>query len=271
MKCPYYKKYTTKSGLRSHPCGKCYACRLNKVRDDVIRCKLEQESHSSSLFVTLTFNDENLPISGSIDKRDLQLFFKRLRKYGCKFRYYACGEYGEKSGRPHYHFIGFGLTKDDEVYIKKAWTYGHIYIGDVNDKTIAYVAGYVMKKYLSDDAIANYDLKFLQRPFTLRSRRPGLGLDAILNHSSQFRTNGFIRFKGHKVGLSRYILSKIFNEEELDIIRKDKADALCDKGYKDWLEHGFAVTSLKLASDDVSRRRLEYMKNKYVRSKNNEL
>jgi hypothetical protein len=45
-------------------------------------------------------------------KRDLQLFFKRLRKAypDVKLRYFACGKYGEQFARPHYHVILFGKS-----------------------------------------------------------------------------------------------------------------------------------------------------------------
>lgn len=115
------------------PCGKCIACRLAYSRQWADRCMLEASFHDSNYFVTLTYDNEHLPLVETIDndtgeiihnatlvKRDLQLFFKRLRKAlpDCKIRYYACGEYGSQTLRPHYHAIIFGLTLDDLVLYK---------------------------------------------------------------------------------------------------------------------------------------------------------
>lgn len=48
----------------------------------------------------------------------LQKFFKRLRKkFGEGIRYFACGEYGSKNGRPHYHALLFNFDFTD----KKLW------------------------------------------------------------------------------------------------------------------------------------------------------
>ena len=51
----------------------------------------------------------------TLRKRDYQLFMKRLRKAfpNDKIRFYAAGEYGPKTLRPHYHAILFGLHLDD--------------------------------------------------------------------------------------------------------------------------------------------------------------
>lgn len=53
--------------------------------------------------------------------RHAQLFTMSLRKVNRKvypmkqLRYYACGEYGERFGRPHYHYIIFNLHPDAAV------------------------------------------------------------------------------------------------------------------------------------------------------------
>lgn len=161
------------------PCGQCIQCRINRSKEWANRLMLETLSYPKEdcYFVTLTFSDANLPsrtfyrpdvdqvsTSHSICKRDLQLFFKRLRKNtGQKIKYYACGEYGDTSGRPHYHAIIFGLHLDDLIPIResfngdiyytsptvlKAWQdKGHVVIGRVSFQSCAYVARYVMKKW----------------------------------------------------------------------------------------------------------------------------
>ena len=100
------------------PCRMCMECRLNYTREWAMRICNEANSYDNNCFLTLTFNDEHLPNDNSIHKRDLQLFVKRLRKalVGKKIRYFGCGEYGGKFGRPHYHIIIFNWYPEDAFY-----------------------------------------------------------------------------------------------------------------------------------------------------------
>lgn len=75
-------------------CGTCSECRISKSKDWSARCYLESLNWPKNCFITLTYNNENLPKNRSLVKRDLQLFWKNLRKRGYKVRYMACGEYG---------------------------------------------------------------------------------------------------------------------------------------------------------------------------------
>lgn len=168
------------------PCGQCMDCRLEKSRNWAVRMVHESQEHEDSCFITLTYNEENLPEDLSICKKEVQLFIKRLRKLikPKKIRYYAVGEYGSleeiedeferiryisrygssKLGRPHYHAIIFNywpedskkivtpFTKeqDDKVFesesLAKIWNKGFHTIGECTFETAAYVARYVTKK-----------------------------------------------------------------------------------------------------------------------------
>lgn len=125
------------------PCGHCDGCRIDRSRDWANRCMLEMQYHTDAWFVTLTYNDEHLPLAYAVDettgearevatlsKRDWQLFMKRLRKItGQELRFFMCGEYGPKTYRPHYHAIIYGLKLDDVQFFsqrmlgKKIYTY----------------------------------------------------------------------------------------------------------------------------------------------------
>ena len=112
------------------PCGKCMACRQQKRKEWSMRVLHESTEYRNECFTTLTYSDDNLPENGSLVKRDLQLFFKRLRKAlppSQKIRYFACGEYGDTYFRPHYHTILFnlGLGEADQDIINNAW--GKVY------------------------------------------------------------------------------------------------------------------------------------------------
>ena len=99
-------------------CGQCIGCRLEKARQWALRCSHEASLHENNCFVTLTYSDKNLPKYNSLELRDFQKFMKRLRKhFDGGIRFFHCGEYGDKNGRPHYHAILFGIDFDDrEIY-----------------------------------------------------------------------------------------------------------------------------------------------------------
>lgn len=174
------------------PCGQCIECRLQYARNWANRCMLEAQDYDHNWFVTLTY--ENPPVSETgcytLDKRDIQLFFKQLRNLsGQKFRYFGCGEYGEKTFRPHYHYIVFGLDLSDLVpwrrnglknvlyrskLLEEAWPHGHVEIGSCTWDSCCYVSRYVTKKLKGDDAKLYKDLGVIP-PFVTMSRRPGIG------------------------------------------------------------------------------------------------
>lgn len=148
------------------PCTKCIGCRLEKSRVWAIRCVHESKMHRENSFLTLTYDSDHLPASGSLSLEHLQLFMKKLRiyvyrKYGVLIKHYSCGEYGDLNKRPHYHCIIFGYdlpdkllyttsSRGDKIYTSKIldriWGMGSTKIGEVNFETAAYVARYCMKK-----------------------------------------------------------------------------------------------------------------------------
>ena len=136
-------------------CGKCYWCRVNQRSLWTMRLQHEITQHKAALFCTLTYNEDNLPSyhgKGILVKDHLQRFFKRLRKEVKNLRYFACGEYGERSGRPHYHAVVFGY--DEALFaeaIRNAWRDGFTQVVPVIEVSqLGYVAGYVSKKLLSN-------------------------------------------------------------------------------------------------------------------------
>lgn len=171
------------------PCGQCIGCRLEHSRQWAMRCMHEKQMHADNVFLTLTYDDRHLPDGGTLVRKDPQLFLKRLRKkYGEGIRFYGCGEYGELSARPHYHFILFNFRCPDLRYykstrsgeklftsdcIKGLWPYGFNVLGDVSFKSCAYVARYVTGKIKGDLAEAHYAGRLPE--FSMMSRNPGIG------------------------------------------------------------------------------------------------
>ena len=181
-------------------CGSCMGCRMRKRLDWTIRASHElQMNDGVGAFITLTFDDAKWPHKRSIDKADLQKFFKRFRKNsGSNIRYFACGEYGDKNRRPHYHVLMFGHDfVDKEVMyttkvghkfyrsplLEKCWKFGFSNFSDVNFTTAAYTASYVQKK-ITGSAAADYYVcsetgEELQPEFQLASRNPAIGLSWV--------------------------------------------------------------------------------------------
>lgn len=96
------------------PCNKCVLCRSKKQNDLVFRSALESAIYDiPPYFFTLTYAPAFLPPHGELRYKDVQDFFKRLRrlwdKRGIKhsIRYIVSGEYGSKRHRAHYHIILF--------------------------------------------------------------------------------------------------------------------------------------------------------------------
>lgn len=194
------------------PCGKCIGCRVRRREEWTIRCIHEAQKYKDSCFITLTYNNDNLPKTLILE--DLQKFLKRFRKKisPLKIRYFACGEYGEKSGRPHYHLLVFNWSpkKEDSYKINKhlcssiiggCWKFGNHDIGNITVNSCSYVAGYIEKKIISRKEKYHEDGRLSE--FCVMSRRPGLG------DISKVNFNEYFHLKNRKVGLPRFYRKKL--------------------------------------------------------------
>lgn len=191
------------------PCGQCIGCRLDKSRAWAIRCVHESKQYERNSFLTLTYNDENLPEDRNINKSEIQLFMKKLRKkMGKNIRFYACGEYGvacrncgesrikcncgnwvEWLGRPHYHICLFNCEFEDKELFKsrggyntyrsekleQIWDKGYSIIGDLTFESAAYVARYVTKKMNNKKAEEHYE-EVDKRTGEIKYRNPEFAL-----------------------------------------------------------------------------------------------
>lgn len=183
------------------PCGKCEWCKMERSRQWAVRCADEVSLYDQSCFFTLTFSPvgmSEIAPTGSLSKRHVQLFMKRVRKRFSerKIRFFICGEYGPKLGRPHYHGLLFNLDFDDKQYYKtvnghdyyisetmsELWPYGFITLGEANFETAAYIARYCLKKVNGSEAEVHYSRTMadgkvvrLESEFLLQSTHPGIG------------------------------------------------------------------------------------------------
>lgn len=153
------------------PCGYCILCREEQARQTAVRITHEAKDWIENSFITLTYDDQHLPKHGSLDYSDLQKFWKRLRKHIGTLRYYAVGEYGDKTKRPHYHACIFGhafiedrVITQTEPYLlwenkrlSDIWGNGRVTIGALTFETARYTASYVTKKLKSKQRYVRLD------------------------------------------------------------------------------------------------------------------
>lgn len=165
-------------GLMPVGCGQCLPCRINRRRIWTHRILLESYKHGDSSFVTLTYDERNVPKGGNLEPKHTQDFFKRLRRSiePRKIRYFLCGEYGENTQRPHYHAAVFGIGINEADVIEKAWQKGFTVVGDLTRGSAQYIAGYVTKKWTRKD---EPKLNGRHPEFARMSRRPGIGALAV--------------------------------------------------------------------------------------------
>lgn len=183
-------------------CGQCLPCRIKKRRMLVHTLSLEHRLHGDASFLTLTHDpkltktrhNNNIHPEGHLVPKHLTDFIKRLRRNFTSnpIRYFAVGEYGERSQHPHYHAILFGYpTCTGSMCTQKrpirceacqiahdAWSAGNILNGDVTKDSLSYVASYVTKGLTQSNEFTEKILKGRPPEFTRRSLRPGLGAGA---------------------------------------------------------------------------------------------
>lgn len=194
----------------SVPCSRCAACLSRKREEWSFRLKQQLKVSTSCIFITLTYKEENLPINengvASVNKRDVQLFFKRLRKNSNQkeLKYYLSSEYGTKTFRPHYHIVLFDLINTD--LILTSWGLGNIKVDKINDARISYTTKYCITKSKIP--------KGATTPFSLQSKN--LGLNYVEKkkhwHEQDIKRMYCTNDNGTKIAMPRYYKEKIYTE-----------------------------------------------------------
>lgn len=218
------------------PCGQCFGCRLERSRQWAMRCMHEASLYDQNAFLTLTYDDEHLPAYGSLKKSDFQLFMKRLRKAAGKLRFFHCGEYGEKTLRPHYHALIFGFNFPDRYQwsdrggcpvfrspmLEKLWTLGASEIGSVTFESAAYVARYVVKKLTEEDAYEQYrtldvatgEMVPVEPEYATMSRRPGIGTGWYEKFGAESYGHDSVVMRGIEMKPPKFYDNKLESEDE---------------------------------------------------------
>jgi len=225
------------------PCGRCIGCRLERSRQWAMRCTHEASMYDHNCFLTLTYDADNVPSTGSLNLEDFQRFMKRFRQEvsPIKIRFFMCGEYGANNdpsnlstlGRPHYHAIIFNYDFPDRKFFKngksgepmyisaqldKVWQLGHATIGDCTFKSAGYVARYCMKKITGDPAEKHYEsfnpetaeVIQLKPEFGSMSTKPGIGRAWFEKYRHDI-DKGWCTLKGVKMAPPKYY-NKLYKE-----------------------------------------------------------
>lgn len=224
------------------PCGRCVGCRASRARAWAIRCMHEASLYRKNAFVTLTYDDVHF--SPSLNYVDFQLFMKRFRKRFGAVRFYMCGEYGERTFRPHYHCLLFGWYPTDGVpcgkdivssrELSSVWDKGFSSVGQVTYESAGYVARYVMKKayaeqtsefrgrYVRTDPDTGEIYK-VEPEFARMSLKPGIGYGWFEKYwrDVYLARDGIVQARGRTVKAPRYY-DKLL--EQHDPFLKDEKD-----------------------------------------------
>lgn len=241
---PIWHAQRTRDGEHSHAvsCGKCTECLKKRAAHWSFRLQQEQKNAGNSVFLTLTYNEENIVLGKNdiptLYKKDYQDFIKRLRK-NCKkhytrseaknsIKYYACGEYGSsETSRPHYHAILFNhpdAYRNNIELFEKDWGKGIITATPVTPERIYYTTGYVIKTKISDECLDERNPEF-----SLMSKNLGLKfLTPKMIQYIQQKNLLEIRNDYGYMGLPQYYKRKVWEyhskniHEDLETYRKKK-------------------------------------------------
>lgn len=249
------------------PCGQCIGCRLERSRQWAVRCMHESQLHEDNCFITLTYSDSYIPASGSLVKRDFQLFCKRLRKRVGSFRFFHCGEYGESLQRPHYHACIFGLDFfDKKLYterdgiklyesplLNEVWGLGFATVGALTFESAAYVARYCVKKVTGEGADDHYG--DLEPEYVTMSRRPGIAAGWFQKFGNEVYPSDEVISRGHACKPPR------FYDVRLEAESPDVFDAVKRKRLRRAVSRAADCTPERLrAREAVSRAKLGMLK-----------
>lgn len=211
----------------------------------------EKLFHEQSCFLTLTYRDESLPPGRTLVRRDFTLFMKRFREYiDVPIRNVYCGEYGSKTGRPHFHAIIFGYDfkfRDKSVSLHKynklgqclwkspllndLWGKGFCLSGEVTWQSAAYTARYIMKKVKGEKAEEHYwnrdpetgeKVNKILPEFFQPSTRYGIGTEYIWNYWREVYADDFVVVDGRKYRPPRFY-DKFLQKQDPELYEKVKA------------------------------------------------
>lgn len=245
------------------PCGKCQGCRRRHRRQWVARMRLEARDHPETSFVTLTYGIDPRTGKGEepplVHNKELDEWFwtlqrphlrsfirsigRQAKSYGLRFRHFACGEYGEKTGRPHFHLIAFGLGAGWQPRFEETWKKGFVSAYPATPATMAYVAKYCLKGSSDPEATRLLDLsndgpeitRASTEPFRTTSRLPAIGHPYVESIVTSLKTTAArrdlgdvllqkkIRIDGERYPVDRVMRDKVLSSLDFPMTFEEQA------------------------------------------------
>lgn len=250
------------------PCGKCVSCRINRQEEWIFRMEKEMLSSNGSCYaVTFTYDQENVPYEEEtgliLDKKHLIDLTKRIRNYvdrqklpkeytgkkinfikGLKMKYYAVGEYGDETGRPHYHILFFNFPVVDPEAAHNLFLFawenkGFVYIDRLSTKAMRYVCGYIVE-----------NKKKLKTAFVNRSK--GIGESYLTVNNQKYHVENLQpyakKLNGTSVKLGKYYRDKMFSIKVKEKIFKkglEYFNNISDEEAKEKIQSNFNLAESK--------------------------
>lgn len=230
----YTQKLRDSYHMQQVPCGRCIECIKLRVNSWYVRLKNEQKNATSSYFITLTYDTDSIPIDPingyeTLRYSDLQKYFKDIRNsyrirvkdektnrtrwdYSQvpKLRYFAVGEYGSQTNRPHYHIIGFNFKIEDI----QRWKYGHVHVGKVEDKSIYYTLKYALKRAGKIHKRDADDTRVIEKALMSQGLGKDLLTPEMIKYYKDDPSRPITMLGDKKLPLPRYYRDKLFTEAE---------------------------------------------------------
>lgn len=226
---------------QNFPCGKCHACRQQRASQWGFRLMQESRQSMSALFVTLTYNTEHVPITkkGRLSLRHQHVvdFMKKLRyeqkkEHDKKIIFYAVGEYGSKTQRPHYHLLIFNAH---HKHVFESWKYGNVFIGTVTPAS----AGYTLKYMSKNKLIPQYKGDDREPEKVTMSKGIGLSYltDAVIAwHYADLEKRAYCLYQNYKIAMPRYYKDRIYSEMEKYDIQQYLNDLFTEQDEKESIQ-----------------------------------
>lgn len=252
------------------PCGKCQPCFARRVSGWSKRLMEEEKDAILSWFVTLTYDNDHVPLTKNgfmtLVKKDVQDFMKRLRYYspkGVKIKYYAAGEYGSDTMRPHYHIILFNAQPDhiDRAWCENGQTIGNVYYGNVQEASVGYTLKYISKK----GKIPMHKRDDRQPEFSLSSTKLGAKyIDRMGKwHEEDIMNRMYCNIEdGKKIAMPRYYKDKLYTKEQREHIGSTLAGKQEDELKKKIERYGPNYYRDKAEADKAAIRKKNYLNRK---------
>lgn len=268
MECafPVLRRIKGTRGYVISPCGVCANCRKNRAHAWGARIYHESRGYLYSTFLTLTYDDEHLPISeqgyNTLEKTAPSLFMKRLRYFLSedKIRFFCGAEYGSTTFRAHYHLALFGVAPDDKRIFTdfvpadsgfncrcRAWNNGLANVSELEIGSANYIGGYCLKKIMGKAGQDYYKSRGIEPPFALMSRRPGIGYDYMQKYAQELLRFGNCQVNGHTINLPRYYAEKLnfketglykslLDERQAQLVEKFNEACMCTEDFQRFIK-----------------------------------